>query len=187
DEALSLPTEHAAKLALRTQQVIAYESGVTDTVDPLAGSYFVETLTTQLEEEAWKYIQRIDAMGGSVNAIEEGYIQKEIADASFAYQKAIENNTKIIVGVNKFTSAEKNNTEILRVDDSIRKVQMEKLKQLKSERDNEKVNAILQQLSTDAGAGVNLMPGIIEAVEHYATLGEIADVFRNVFGEYQQS
>lgn len=187
DEALSLPTEHAAKLALRTQQVIAHESGVTDTVDPLAGSYFVETLTTQLEEEAWKYIQRIDAMGGSVNAIEEGYIQKEIADASFAYQKAIENNTKIIVGVNKFTSAEKNNTEILRVDDSIRKVQMEKLKQLKSERDNEKVNTILQQLSADAGAGVNLMPGIIEAVEHYATLGEIADVFRNVFGEYQQS
>nr|MBP6304306.1 methylmalonyl-CoA mutase [Bacteroidia bacterium] len=187
DEALSLPTEHAAKLALRTQQIIAHESGVTDTVDPLAGSYFVETLTTQLEEEAWKYIQRIDAMGGSVNAIEEGYIQKEIADASFAYQKAIENNTKIIVGVNKFTSAEKNSTEILRVDDSIRKVQMEKLKQLKSERDNEKVNAFLQQLSADAGAGVNLMPGIIEAVEHYATLGEIADVFRNVFGEYQQS
>lgn len=187
DEALSLPTEHAAKLALRTQQIIAHESGVTDTVDPMGGSHFVETLTQQLEEEALKYMQRIDAMGGAVNAIEEGYIQKEIADASFAYQKAIEQNTKIIVGVNKYTSAEQNTTEIFRVDDTIRKVQSEKLKQLRSERNEQKVQGILQQLSTDAGAGVNLMPGIIEAVEHYATLGEIADVFRNVFGEYQQS
>jgi methylmalonyl-CoA mutase N-terminal domain/subunit len=187
DEALSLPTEHAAKLALRTQQIIAHESGVTDTVDPLGGSHFVETLTRQLEDEALKYMQRIDAMGGAVNAIEEGYIQKEIADASFAYQKAIENQSKIIVGVNKYTSTAQQNTEIFRVDDTIRKVQSEKLRQLRSERDEQKVQSILQQLHTDAGAGVNLMPGIIEAVESYATLGEIADVFRNVFGEYQQS
>lgn len=183
DEALSLPTEEAAKIALRTQQIIAFESGVTDTVDPLAGSYFVEELTDTIEAEAWKYIEKIDAMGGSVNAIEAGYIQKEIADASYQYQKEIEHNERVIVGVNKFVQDEIALKDVFRIDDSIRQVQMEKLTKLKAERDNEQVKRLLAQLDTDARGTTNLMPGIIAAVEAYATLGEIADTFRNVFGE----
>jgi len=187
DEALSLPTEEAARIALRTQQIIAHESGAVDTVDAMGGSYFVETLTSQLEAEAWKYIDRIEAMGGSVAAIEEGYIQREIADSAYRYQSAIENNTKIIVGVNKYQSEEKKHTKVFRVDDSIRQLQVAKLQQLRSERNNDEVTKLLSRLESDARDNVNLMPGIIQAVEHYATLGEIADVFRKVFGEYQQS
>jgi methylmalonyl-CoA mutase N-terminal domain/subunit len=185
DEALSLPTEHAAKLALRTQQIIAYESGVVDTVDPLGGSYFIEQLTNEVEAAAWKYIEKIDSMGGAVSAIEQGYMQREIADASYRYQQAIENNEKIIVGVNKFTSEEELTPPIFKVDDSIRALQTEKINKVKSARDNSKVNQLLSQLEQHAKDGTNLMPGIIEAVEHYATLGEIADVFRKVFGEYR--
>ncbi len=184
DEALSLPTENAARIALRTQQIVAYESGVVDTVDPLGGSYFIEELTNTIEAEAWNYIQKIDAMGGSVNAIEQGYIQKEIADASYRYQKDIENKDKIIVGVNNFIS-DAVNPPIMRVDDSIRVQQIEKLKQLKAERDNEKVKADLVRLDQAAKDGSNVMPIIIEAVENYASLGEIADTFRGVFGEYR--
>ncbi len=185
DEALSLPTEAAARTALRTQQVIAYESGAADTVDPLGGSYFIEELTNKIEEEALKYIRIIDAMGGSVNAIEQGYMQKEIADSSFRYQMAIEKQEKIIVGVNKFTQDDEVSPPLLRVDDSIRLEQMNKLTQLKAERDNEKVLSCLGQLKQAATDGSNVMPFIIEAVEHYATLGEIADTFREVFGEYR--
>ena len=184
DEALSLPTENAARIALRTQQIVAYESGVVDTVDPLGGSYFIEELTNTIEAEAWNYIQKIDAMGGSVNAIEQGYIQKEIADASYRYQKDIENKDKIIVGVNNFIS-DAVNPPILRVDDSIRVQQIEKLKQVKAERDNEKVKADLARLEQAAKDGRNVMPIIIDAVENYASLGEIADTFRGVFGEYK--
>ncbi len=184
DEALSLPTENAARIALRTQQIVAYESGVVDTVDPLGGSYFIEELTNTIEAEAWNYIQKIDAMGGSVNAIEQGYIQKEIADASYRYQKDIENKDKIIVGVNNFIS-DAVNPPILRVDDSIRVQQIEKLKQVKAERDNEKVKADLARLEQAAKDGSNVMPIIIDAVENYASLGEIADTFRGVFGEYR--
>jgi methylmalonyl-CoA mutase, N-terminal domain len=184
DEALSLPTENAARIALRTQQIIAYESGVVDTVDPLGGSYFIEELTNTIEAEAWNYIQKIDAMGGSVNAIEQGYIQKEIADASYRYQKDIENKDKIIVGVNNFIS-DAVNPPILRVDDSIRVQQINKLKQVKAERDNEKVKADLARLDQAAKDGSNVMPIIIDAVENYASLGEIADTFRGVFGEYR--
>lgn len=184
DEALSLPTENAARIALRTQQIVAYESGVVDTVDPLGGSYFIEELTNTIEAEAWNYIQKIDALGGSVNAIEQGYIQKEIADASYRYQKDIENKDKIIVGVNNFIS-DAVNPPILRVDDSIRVQQIEKLKQVKSERDNEKVKADLARLEQAAKDGSNVMPVIIDAVENYASLGEIADTFRGVFGEYR--
>jgi len=184
DEALSLPTENAARIALRTQQIIAYESGVVDTVDPLGGSYFIEELTNTIEAEAWNYIQKIDAMGGSVNAIEQGYIQKEIADASYRYQKDIENKDKIIVGVNNFIS-DAVNPPILRVDDSIRVQQIDKLKQVKAERDNEKVKADLARLDQAAKDGSNVMPIIIDAVENYASLGEIADTFRGVFGEYR--
>ena len=184
DEALSLPTENAARIALRTQQIVAYESGVVDTVDPLGGSYFIEELTNTIEAEAWNYIQKIDAMGGSVNAIEQGYIQKEIADASYRYQKDIENKEKIIVGVNNFIS-DAVNPPILRVDDSIRVQQIEKLKQVKAERDNEKVKDDLARLEQAAKDGSNVMPIIIDAVENYASLGEIADTFRGVFGEYR--
>ena len=184
DEALSLPTENAAKIALRTQQIIAHESGVIDTVDPLGGSYFIEELTQKVEDEAWKYIQKIDAMGGSVNAIEQGYMQKEIADASFRYQKEIERNEKIIVGVNKYQN-EGSTPPVFKIDDNIRTQQIEKLNALKAERDSEKINQCLQQLDQTAKEGNNLMPHIIDAVENYATLGEIADTFRNVFGEYK--
>lgn len=185
DEALSLPTESAARIALRTQQVIAYESGVVDTVDPMGGSYFVEELTNQIEADAWKYIEKIDAMGGAVSAIEQGYMQKEIADASYRYQTAIEHNEKVIVGVNKFTSKEEAAPPVFKIDDSIRKVQTDKLNQLKSERDNEKVKQLLVTLEQHAKDGTNLMPAIIESVEAYASLGEIADVLRNTFGEYR--
>jgi methylmalonyl-CoA mutase N-terminal domain/subunit len=185
DEALSLPTENAARIALRTQQIIAYESGVVDTVDPMGGSYFVEELTNQIESEAWKYIEKIDAMGGAVSAIEEGYMQKEIADASYRYQKEIENNQKVIVGVNKFTAEEEVTPPLFRVDDSIRKIQTEKIAKVKAERDENNVQQLLAKLEQNANDGSNVMPTIIESVEAYATLGEVADVFRKTYGEYR--
>ena len=184
DEALSLPTEAAAKIALRTQQIIAFESGVTDTVDPLAGSYFVETLTDEIEASAWKYIEAIDAMGGSVNAIESGYIQKEIADAAYTYQTDLENDDRILVGVNKYADKQGVHPEVFRVDDSIRQVQTDKLIKLKSERDGAAVEAALEALTVAVRDGSNTMPYILSAVEAYATLGEIADTFRREFGEY---
>jgi methylmalonyl-CoA mutase, N-terminal domain len=185
DEAIALPTEEAARIALRTQQIIAYESGAADTVDPLAGSYFVESLTNEVEAAAWDYIRKIDAMGGSVNAIEQGYLQNEIAASSYKYQTDIQNGEKVIVGVNKFTVEEKPLEEIFTVDDSIRTLQMEKIRQVKENRDNKKVAELLSRLGTEARADSNLMPTILEAAENYATLGEIADVMRNVFGEYK--
>ncbi|MBL4755141.1 MAG: methylmalonyl-CoA mutase [Flavobacteriales bacterium] len=184
DEALSLPTEEAAQLAVRTQQIIAYESGVPDTVDPLAGSYYVETLTNEVEVAAWDYINRIDAMGGSVAAIEEGFIQREIAASAYKYQEDIETEEEVLVGVNKFRSDEKANEEIFTVDDSIRQVQIDKIEALKAERDNEAVAQALTQIGKHADDGTNLMPAIIVAVENYATLGEIADVMREAFGEF---
>ncbi|MFA6262215.1 MAG: methylmalonyl-CoA mutase family protein [Bacteroidia bacterium] len=185
DEALSLPTENAARIALRTQQVIAYESGVTDTVDPMGGSYFVEELTQQIETAAWDYIRKIDALGGSVNAIEQGFIQKEIADAAYRYQTAIEDKEKIVVGVNQYASDQDINPPVLRVDDSIQKVQVDKLKQVKAERNHEQVKSLLLKLEQQAKDGTNLMPTLIDAAEAYVTLGEIADTFRGVFGEYR--
>ncbi len=185
DEALSLPTESAARLALRTQQVIGFESGVTHTVDPLGGSYYVEALTNEIEQFAYQYINIIDAMGGSVEAIEQGYMQNEIAKSAYTYQKQIEDGEKTIIGVNKFVQAEANNTALLKIDDSIRKLQVEKINQLKNDRDGIMVAQNLDALSTAAKSDVNLMPHILNAVESYATLGEIADVLRNVFGEYK--
>jgi methylmalonyl-CoA mutase N-terminal domain/subunit len=184
DEAISLQTEAAAKIALRTQQIIAFESGVTDTVDPLAGSYFVEALTDDLEKAAQVYIDRIDAVGGSVKAIEQDYMQQEIAGAAYEYQKEIEHGQRILVGVNRFTEKEKAATGVFRVDDSIRKMQVEKLIVLKKNRDNEAVTASLQRLEEAARGSGNLMPLILAAVDNYATLGEISDKLRNVFGEY---
>ncbi len=185
DEAIALPTEEAARIALRTQQILAYESGVADTVDPLAGSYFIEELTHEVEEKAWEYIRKIDAMGGSVSAIEQGYIQKEIAASAYKYQNEIEKEEKVIVGINKFQAEEKAHEDILVIDDAIRKKQAEKIKKVKAKRDNKKVQSILSKLESDAKGSANLMPAIVSAVENYATLGEIADVMRKVFGEYK--
>jgi methylmalonyl-CoA mutase N-terminal domain/subunit len=184
DEALSLPTETAAGIALRTQQIIAFESGVTDTVDPLAGSFFIEELTNELEKAAQLYIDKIDAMGGAVKAIEQDYIQQEIAKSAYEYQQSIESGDRVIVGVNRFTREEAPAENVFRVDDSIRKMQMDKLVRLKSERNSEAVKEALSQLKESAKGSQNLMPFILTAVENYATLGEIADALRSVFGEY---
>jgi methylmalonyl-CoA mutase N-terminal domain/subunit len=185
DEALSLPTEEAAKIALRTQQIVAFESGTADTVDPLAGSYFVESLTDQVESEAWKLIEAIDAMGGSVEAIESGFMQEEIARSAYQYQKDIEQETKIIVGVNKFKTADNEKIPGFKIDDSIQKMQTDQLNVLKQKRNNEAAQASLSKLATVAKSTENLMPVVLECVENYCTLGEIADVLRNEFGEYR--
>ena len=185
DEALSLPTETAARIALRTQQVVAYESGAPDTVDPLAGSYFVETLTNDVETAALQLIEKIDAMGGSVAAIEQGFMQNEIAHSAYEYQRNVENGDKIIVGVNKFQSDEINNTPGFKIDDSIREIQSVKLKKIRSERDQTKALGSLQKINAAAKSADNLMPLVIEAVENFCTVGEIADELRKIFGEYK--
>ena len=185
DEALSLPTEEAARIALRTQQIVAYESGIADTVDPLGGSYFIESLTNEVEEAASKIIEKIDAMGGSVSAIEQGFIQNEIAKSAYEYQRKIETGKKIIVGVNKFQSEIPDITPGFKVEDSIRNVQIEKLKEFRKRRNPAKCDNILQSLNDKASSGENIMPVVVEAVENYCTLGEIADTLREVFGEYK--
>ena len=185
DEALSLPTEAAAGIALRTQQIVAFESGAPDTVDPLAGSYFVESLTNEVETAALKLISTIDAMGGSVAAIEQGFIQDEIAKSAYEYQRQIESGEKIIVGVNRFQTNEKNTIPVFRIDEQVQTMQVEKLKALKLKRDNDKVIASLKTLQDKAVSSENLMPAVLEAVENYCTLGEIADELRKVFGEYK--
>jgi methylmalonyl-CoA mutase, N-terminal domain len=185
DEALSLPTEAAARIALRTQQVVAFESGATDTVDPLAGSYFVEALTNEVEAAALALVEKIDAMGGSVSAIEQGFMQDEIARSAYEYQRNIESGEKIITGVNKFTVEEKNTTPVFRIDESIRTIQTDKINLLKAKRDNTKAQECLNKISADAKNGTNLMPAVIEAVENYCTLGEVADELRKIFGEYR--
>lgn len=185
DEALSLPTEEAARIALRTQQIVANESGVAQTVDPLAGSYFVEALTKEVEESAWELIGKIDAMGGSVRAIEQGFIQDEIAKSAYIHQRNVESGESVIVGVNKYQVSDELPIPVLRVDDSIRQVQIEKLKKLRSRRNHAKCDSILQELNDCANDGRNIMPVVIEAVENYCTLGEIADTLREVFGEHK--
>jgi methylmalonyl-CoA mutase N-terminal domain/subunit len=185
DEALSLPTEEAARIALRTQQIAAFESGIADTVDPLAGSYFVESMTNEIEQKAWQLIEKIDLMGGSVAAIEQGFIQDEIARSAYDYQRQIETGEKIIVGVNKFQINETNKPSGLKIDDSIRLVQSEKLAALRNKRNNEKANNCLTEINRCGHSGENLMPAVIDAVENYCTLGEIADELRKVFGEHK--
>ena len=185
DEALSLPTEEAARIALRTQQVVAFESGAPDTADPLAGSYYIESLTKEVEEAALKLIAKIDAMGGSVSAIEQGFIQDEIARSAYEYQRQIETGEKIIVGVNKFNASKEEPVPGFKIDDSIRQVQSEKLQALRNNRNNAKCDNILQSLNDAACGDENLMPIVIEAVENKCSLGEIADTLREVFGEYK--
>lgn len=186
DEALALPTEESARVALRTQQIIAYESGVTDTIDPLAGSYFVEHLTDEIERRVWEYIEKIEAMGGAIKAIEAGYIQNEIAKSAYEYQMQIERKEKIIVGVNEFKTEEKQKIEIFKLNEFAIRNQIEKLKKLRKERDNDKVVLTLKRLRESALLGENLIPPIIECVEAYATVGEISDTLREIWGEYRE-
>ena len=187
DETLALPTEHAARIALRTQQIIAHESGVTNTVDPLGGSYFLERLTLDMEKGCWEYFERLDAMGGMVNAIEQGYPQREIHEASYVYQKAIERKEKIIVGVNEFVLEEEPPIDILLIDESAAERQVNQLRKLRETRDNERVRASLAQLKKAATDGTaNMMPSILDCVRAYATLGEICDELRTVYGTYEE-
>lgn len=185
DEALALPTEKAVQTALRTQQIIAYETGVADTVDPFAGSYVVEHLTDELVKRAEAYIQRIDDLGGALAAIEAGYINHEIESAAYAYQRAVENKDQIIVGLNEFTVAEESEPDLLRVDPAIEAGQRARLKELREQRDNAKVAELRGRLHTAAQGSENLMPLIIECVEHDVTLGEVCHTLREVFGEYR--
>jgi len=185
DEALNLPTEEAAGIALRTQQIVAFESGIADTADPLAGSYFVEKLTDEIEAEAWKLIEKVDALGGSVAAIEQGFIQQEIADSAYIYQRNIETKEKIIVGVNAFINGNEVSPPSFKIDDSIRAIQIEKLEALKERRNNDKVADCLKNIKENATNGQNLMPVVIDAVENECTLGEISDTLRSVFGKYK--
>ncbi len=186
DEALALPTEESVQVALRTQQIIAHESGAADTVDPLAGSYFIEKLTDEIEQRAKEYIDTIDKMGGSIEAIKKGFYQDEITRSAYNYQKAIEDGDKTIVGVNKYQAEEKPPADILKIDQQMTERQVRRVKQLKQERDNEKVSEKLAALARVAAGTENLMPAIIDCVEVYATLGEIAGKLREVFGEYTE-
>ncbi|UCE83587.1 MAG: methylmalonyl-CoA mutase family protein [Deltaproteobacteria bacterium] len=185
DEALCLPTEEAVTVALRTQQIVAEESGAADTIDPLAGSYYVETLTDRIEEEIDEYIKKIDAMGGTLKAIEEGYIQREIQDSAYRFQKEIETNERVYVGINKYTMKEPPPTNLLRVDPKQREIETEKLKKLRGERDQKVWKAALDRLAEVSKTDENVMPAVIEAVKARATVGEICDVWRNIWGEYR--
>ena len=187
DEALSLPTESAARIALRTQQVIAYESGIADTVDPLAGSYAIEELTTRLEEMAAAYIHKIDDLGGMLAAIESGFVQKEIQEAAYRYQKAVESGDAIVVGVNKFKSETEEPIPILTIDENVEREQIGRLQALRSRRDAAAVDAALGRLETAAAGSENLLPHILASVEAYATVGEISNRLRKVWGEYQEA
>ncbi len=187
DEALALPTEDSVRVALRTQQVVAYESGVTNTVDPLAGSYYIEAKTKEIEDRAMEYIKKIDEIGGAPRAIDMGYIQQEIMDAAYQYQKEVESNDRIVVGMNKFQIEEEAPKGLLRVDPSVGKLQKDKLAKLRNERDNGAVKEKLEALKKACEGNDNLMPFILDAVRAYGTLGEICGVMREVFGEYQQS
>ena len=186
DEALGLPTEDSARIALRTQQIVAYESGITSTIDPLAGSYYVESKTDQIEERAGEYIKTIDSLGGMVAAIETGYIQKEIQKSAFKYQQEVEREDKVVVGVNKFQIKENPDQKFLKIDPAIQEKQIKRLKTLKDKRDNTNVKKALSELRRAAGKPDNLMPAILSAVKSYATLGEICDLFREMFGEYRE-
>lgn len=187
DEALSLPTETAARIALRTQQVIAFESGVADIVDALAGSYAIEELTNQLEAKAVEYIEKIDAMGGMLKAIENGYPQREIQEAAYDYQRAVETENAIVVGVNKFRIAEDETIPILKVDEAIERNQVERVRAVRARRDKEKAENALLKLEEAARGTENLLPRILDCVEHYVTVGEISHQLRKVWGEYREA
>ncbi|MBK5106596.1 MAG: methylmalonyl-CoA mutase, partial [Anaerolineales bacterium] len=185
DEALWLPTENAVRLALRTQQIIANESGVADSVDPMAGSYLIEYLTDQIEHRVWEYLERIDQMGGALSAIEKGFIQSEIQDSAYAYQRNIETKNHIVVGMNEYQIDETLELERLQVDPRIEAEQRDRLSTLRANRDQSKTADLLTTLDTAARGDDNLMPLFIECVENQITLGEVCGVLRQVWGEYQ--
>ena len=186
DEALALPMEESVKIALRTQQIVAYESGITNTVDPLAGSYYMEHMTDQIEEEASEYIEKIESIGGMITAIEEGYVQREIQRAAYKYNSELENGIRIVVGVNKFIENEEHRDNFLKIDKEVQKEQVEFLNKIRNERNNEEVKDRLAKLKNAAMGNNNLMPEIIDAVKAYASIGEICDTMRDVFGEHNE-
>jgi methylmalonyl-CoA mutase N-terminal domain/subunit len=185
DEALSLPTEQSVQIALRTQQIIAYETGVGDTIDPLAGSYFIEYLTDEIEKRAMEYISKIDDMGGAPAAIEKGFIQREINDSAYKFQQGVDNNTRVVVGLNSFTVEEEQQFDYLRVDPAAEAEQVGRLQEMRGGRDQAAVENALEALRSAAESDSNLMPLILDAVNAYATLGEMCGVLREVFGEYR--
>ncbi|HJP94731.1 MAG TPA: methylmalonyl-CoA mutase family protein [Pyrinomonadaceae bacterium] len=187
DEALALPTEAAARVALRTQQVIAYESGVTEIADPFGGSYAIEHLTDQLEEKATEYLKKIDSMGGMLRAIETGYVQREIQESAYRYQRAIESQEQIVVGVNRFQLEEEPEIDVLRIDPAREQAQVERVRALRERRDAKSVELALNKLTEAAGTSENLLPRILECVESYATVGEISNTLRRVWGEYRET
>jgi methylmalonyl-CoA mutase N-terminal domain/subunit len=187
DETLALPTEHAVTLALRTQQVLAYESGVTNTVDPLGGSYFVETLTRQMKAEARRYFDRIDELGGMLAAIDKDFFRREIAEAAFAYQREVDAKRKLIVGVNAFTEAEEKPIETLVIDPSVETEQIRRLRSIKDRRESHAVRRHLDEVKRAADRGENLMPSLIEAARARCTVGELMNAMAEVFGRYDAS
>lgn len=187
DEALALPTEEAARIALRTQQILAYESGVAQTVDPVAGSYCIETLTDQIEDGSLEYLRKIDALGGMLRAIEQGYVQQEIQNSAYEYQRAVDTGEAIVVGVNRFTRETEPEIPLQRIDETLERKQVERVRALRMRRDAARWKASLRGIQETARNGNNLMPTILEAVESYATVGEIAAAMREVFGEYQEA
>ena len=187
DEALALPTEQSARIALRTQQIIAYESGAPQTIDPLAGSYYIESLTNQIETGAREYLDKIAAMGGMLKAIERGFVQQEIQNAAYIYQQAVDRHEAIVVGVNAFELDKEKPIPLQRSDESLEHKQVERLRALRAKRDQAKWQAALKKVEDTARGTANLMPAIIEAVEAHATVGEISDAMRHVYGEYQET
>ena len=180
-----MPTEQAVTVALRTQQIVAEESGATDSIDPLAGSYMVETLTDKIEKQINDYLEKIERMGGTLKAIEENYIQKEIQQSSYRFQKEIENNERVYVGINKYTMEEKTPTNLLKVDMKVGQVESEKLRKMRAARDAKRWKKALENLREVSKKSENVMPAVIEAVKAEATIGEICDTWRNIYGEYK--
>ncbi len=187
DEALGLPTEESVRVALRTQQIIAYETGAPNTVDPLAGSYYIESLTNEIEERARIYLEKIDAMGGTLKAIEAGYIQQEIQDAAYDFQQAVDHQEAIVVGVNRFQQEQERSIPIQRIDEDLERRQVERVRALRARRDKKAWESAILQIEDAARSGDNLMPHIVHGVENYCTVGEISDALRQVFGEYQET
>jgi methylmalonyl-CoA mutase, N-terminal domain len=187
DEALALPTEQAARIALRTQQIIAYESGAPQTIDPLAGSYYIETLTNEIEKRASEYLDKIDALGGMLKAIERGFVQQEIQNAAYEFQQQVDRGEATVVGVNRFTVGEEKPIPILHIDESLERKQVERVRALRARRDPQPWQDSLKKIEDAARSGANVMPHIVAAVEAHATVGEISDTLRKVFGEYKEA
>jgi methylmalonyl-CoA mutase N-terminal domain/subunit len=185
DEVLALPSDFAVNIALRTQQLLAEETGVVNTIDPLGGSYFVEALTNEIAEKAWEYIEKIDKMGGMLAAIDRGFPQAEIANAAYNYQQQVERGEKVMIGVNKYVTGQETPVELLKIDEKVGACQIDRLSEIKRTRDNRKVARALNNLRAACRSGENVMPHVIEAVREYATEQEICDVYREVFGEYR--